>query len=121
VYRDGMEEIPFDCIARLSMLMDRNMGPREARHVVDALSFGKALLRVQHVFKHLLGTENIVTVGFKAPHPCASPAGFIVGWVRLRHRRRGEPGQADNLGWNALPLVHIIDLGARDGGFTQWL
>jgi hypothetical protein len=41
--------------------------------------------------------------------------------VRLRHRHRGEPGQADNLGWNVLPLVHIVDLGARIGGFTQWL
>jgi len=121
VYRDGMDEVPFNCSAGLSMLMDRNMAPRGARHVVDTLSFGKALLQVQHVFKHLLGTENSVTVGLKAPHPCASPAGFIVGWVRLRHRRRGEPGRADNLGWNVLPLVHIIGLGARDGCFTQWL
>ena len=96
-----MEETPFDCIVRLFMLMDRNMGPRGARHVVDTLGFGKALQQVQHVFKHLLGTENIVTAGFKAPHPCASPAGFIVGWVRLRDRRRGEPGQADHLGWTS--------------------
>ena len=121
MYRDGMEEIPSNRIVRLSMLMDRNMVPSGARHVVDTLSFGKALLQAQHVFKHLLGTENIVTVGFKAPHPCASPAGFIVGWVRLRDRRRGEPGQADNLGWNVLPLVHVIDMGARDGGFTEWV
>ena len=77
MYRDGMEEIPFDCIARLSMLVDRNIVMRGARHVVDTLSFGKALLQVQHVFKHLLGAENIVRVGFKAPHLCASPAGFI--------------------------------------------
>ncbi len=56
MYRDGMEEIPFDWIARLSMLMDRNMVPRGARHVVDTLSFGKALLQAQHIFKHLLGT-----------------------------------------------------------------
>ena len=121
MYRDGMEEIPFNCIARLSMLMDRNMVPRGARHVVDTLSFGKALLQVQHVFKHLLGGENIVTVGFKAPHPCISPAGFIVGWVRLRHRHRGEPGQADNLGWNVLQIMHIIDLDVTGGGSTLWL
>ena len=116
-----MEEIPFNCIARLSMLIDRNMVPRGARHVVGTLGFGKALLQVQHVFKHLLGTEHIVTVGFKAPHPCASPAGFIVGWVRLSHWRRAEHGPADNLGWNVLQLVHIAKLDARHCGFTQWL
>ena len=85
MHRDGMEEIPLNCIVRLSMLMDRNMAPRRARHVVDTMSFGKALLLVPQVFKNLLGMENIVTDGFKAPHPCAYPAGFIVGWVRLRH------------------------------------
>ena len=85
VYLDGMEEIPFNCIVRLSMLMDFNTSPRRARHVVDTMSFGKALLLVPQVFNHLLGTENIVTDGFKAPHPCAYPAEFMVGWVRLRH------------------------------------
>jgi len=80
-----MEEIPFNCIVRLSMLMDRNRAPGEAHHVVDTMSFGKALLKVQQVFNHLRGTENIVTNGFKAPHPCAYPAGFIVGWLRPRH------------------------------------
>jgi hypothetical protein len=83
VYLDGMEEIPFNCIVRLSMLMDFNTSPRRARHVVDTMSFGKALLQVQQVFKHLLGTENIVTDGFKALHLCPYPAGSIVEWVRL--------------------------------------
>jgi hypothetical protein len=80
-----MEQIPFNCIVRLSILMDRNRAPREACHVVDTKSFGKALLEVQQVFKHLLGIKSIVTNGFKAPHPCAYPAGLIVGGVRLRH------------------------------------
>ena len=66
-----MEKIPFNCIVRLSNLMDRNRAPREACHVVDTKSFGKALLEVQQVFTHLLGIQNIVTNGFKAPHPCA--------------------------------------------------
>ena len=78
-------KFPFNCIVRLSILMDRNRAPREACHVVDTKSFGKALLEVQQVFKHLLGIKNIVTNGFKAPHPCAYPAGLIVGGVRLRH------------------------------------
>jgi hypothetical protein len=67
------------------MLMDRNMAPREFCHVADTNSFGKALLKVQQVFNHLLGTKNIVLHGLKAPHPGAYPAELIVGWVRLRH------------------------------------
>ena len=66
-------------------MMDRIRAPREACHVVDTKSFGKALLDVQLVLKHLLGMKNIVTNGFKAPHPCAYPAGLIVGGERLRH------------------------------------
>ena len=116
-----MAEIPLNCIVRLSMLMDRNRAPSRAHHVVDTMSFGKALVQVQEVFQHLVVMENIVRDGFKAPHPCAYPARYIVGWVRLRHRRRVEIGPADNLGWNVLHLVHIIDMDARDGGFTQWL
>jgi hypothetical protein len=116
-----MEEIPSNRIVRLSMLMDRNMALRGARLVVDTISLGKALLHVQHAFKRLLGAENIVSLGFKAPNPCAYPAGFIVGWVRLSHWRRAEHGPADNLGWNVLQLVHITKLHARHCGFTQWL
>jgi hypothetical protein len=85
VYLDGMEEIPFNCIVRLSMLMDFNTSPRRARHVVDTMSFGKALLQVQQVCTHPLGKQNTVTDGFKDPHPCTFPAGSIAGWVRLRH------------------------------------
>jgi hypothetical protein len=66
------------------------------------MSFGTALLQVQEVFQHLVVMENTVRDGFKAPHPCAYPAGFTVGWVRLRHSRRVEIGPADNLGWNVL-------------------
>ncbi len=84
VYLSGMAETPVNCIVRLSMLMDCSNAPREARHVVDTMSFGKALLKVQLACKHLLGTDYTVTDGFKAPHPCAYPAGFIVGWVRPR-------------------------------------
>jgi hypothetical protein len=36
--------------------MDHNRAPRQARHVVDTMSFGKALLKVQQAFNHLLGT-----------------------------------------------------------------
>ena len=81
----GQKEIPFNCIVRLSLLMDRNRAITRAHHAVDTMSFGKALVQVQEVFKHLVVVEDIVTDGFKAPHPCAYPAGFIVGWVRLRH------------------------------------
>ena len=77
--------VPLNCIVRLSILMDRNRAPREFCHVVDTKSFNKAFLKVQQVFKHLLGTKNSVTHGFKAPHPCAYPAGLTVGWMRLRH------------------------------------
>jgi hypothetical protein len=80
-----MEEIPFNCIVRLSTLMGRDRASTRAHHIVDTMRFGTALLQVQEVFQHLVVMENIVIYGFKAPHPCAYPAGFTVGWVRLRY------------------------------------
>jgi hypothetical protein len=77
--------------------------------VIDPMSLNNALLHFQRVFKHLLGMENIVTDGFKAPKSLAYLAGLAVESVRLLRQRRVESGPGDRLGWSVMQLVHIID------------
>jgi hypothetical protein len=116
-----MEEIPCACVVLLSMLADRKRPLGHAQHVIDTMSLGNAVLHVQQVFKHLVGTSNIVRDGFKAPYPLPFPPGFNVGWVRLRHRRPVKSITADKCGWKLLQTSHIIGFDASNGKSIQCL
>jgi hypothetical protein len=62
-----LRETPFTFINQLSNEMDPKRIPEHACQVTDPMSLNNTLLHFQQAFKHLLGMENIVTDGFKAP------------------------------------------------------